>query len=171
MLGVRCEGACAAMRISKKSLPRNGLTNLIMEPVLYGSRCSPSPKASSGETTRTAARPGCLPRRRGPRARDQAHPPRLNGCKFVLRRACKPRRRLTSCTRLGRRPPRAAREDQPERQSAKRVQKNQADETGREGQRSAIWRTDHEADRRNIKKQTVRSDWRRQLESYTENRG
>ena len=53
--------------ISKKPRPRSGLTNL------HGSRCSP--RASSGGTTRSAARPGLLLRRRGPRARDQAHPP------------------------------------------------------------------------------------------------
>ena len=56
------------------------------------------------------------------RVLDQAHPPRLDRCEFVLRRACKPRRRFTSRTRLGRRPPRAARQAQPARRSAKRVQ-------------------------------------------------
>ena len=40
-------------------------------------------------------------------------------------------------------------------------QKNQADETGR-GQRSAIWKTNHAADRGNVQIQTVRSDWRGQ---------
>ena len=114
LLGVRCEGACAAMKISKKPWPRYSLTNL------HGSRCSP--RASSGGTTRAAARPGRLPRRRGPRARNQAHPPRLDRCEFVLRRGCKPRRRLTSRTRLSRPPPRAARQEQPARQSGKGVQ-------------------------------------------------
>ena len=40
------------------------------------------------------------------------------------------------------------------------LQKNQADETGRGGHRRANWRTGHAADRANIKKQTVWSDWR-----------
>ena len=39
-------------------------------------------------------------------------------------------------------------------------QTNEADGTGRGGHRSAIWRTGHAADRANIQKQTVRSDWR-----------
>ena len=39
-------------------------------------------------------------------------------------------------------------------------QTNEADETGRGGHRSAICRTGHAADRANIQKQTVRSDWR-----------
>jgi len=67
LLGVRCEGACAAIWISKKPWPRYGLTNL------HGSRCSS--RASSGGTTQSAARPGRLLRRRGPRVRDQEHPP------------------------------------------------------------------------------------------------
>ena len=95
------------MRISKKPWPRYSSTNL------HGSRCSP--RASSGGTTRAAARPGRLPRRRGPLARNQARPPRPDRCKLLLLRACKPRPRLTSRTRRGRRPPRAARQDQPAR--------------------------------------------------------
>ena len=39
-------------------------------------------------------------------------------------------------------------------------QMNEADEIGRGGRRSAIWRTGHAADRANIQKQTVRSDGR-----------
>ena len=39
-------------------------------------------------------------------------------------------------------------------------QKNQADETGRGRHRRAIQRTGHAADRANIQKQTVQSDWR-----------
>ena len=40
--------------------------------------------------------------------------------------------------------------------------KNQAAETGRGGHGSAIWWTDHEADRANIQKQTDLGDWRDQ---------
>ena len=40
------------------------------------------------------------------------------------------------------------------------LQKNQVDETGQGGHRSAIWRTGHAADRANIQKQTVLGDWR-----------
>ena len=36
----------------------------------------------------------------GPLAHDQVHPPRLEKCEFVLRRACKQRRRLKSRTQL-----------------------------------------------------------------------
>ena len=71
------------------------------EPVLYGLRCSS--RASLGGTTRAAARPlaGRLLRRRGPRARDEAHDdaahlPPPDRCELVLRRACKQRHRLTS---------------------------------------------------------------------------
>ena len=96
------------------------MTLIILQPPLYGLKCSC--KVLSGGTTRAAGLPGRLPRRRGPCARNQARPPRLDRCKFVLLRACKPRRRLTSRTRRGRRPPRAARQDQPAGQSAKRVQ-------------------------------------------------
>ena len=38
--------------------------------------------------------------------------------------------------------------------------KNEADETGRGGHRSAILRTGHAANRANIQKQTVQSHWR-----------
>ena len=65
--------ACAAMRSSKKPWPRYSMTLIMMEPVLYGLRCSS--RARSGGTTRAAARPGRFLRRRSPRARDQAHPP------------------------------------------------------------------------------------------------
>ena len=74
--GVRCGEACVAMRSSKKPWPRYIMTLIMMEPVLYGSRCSS--RESSGGTTRAAARPGRLLRRRSPRARDQAHPPPLD---------------------------------------------------------------------------------------------
>ena len=46
------------------------------------------------------------------------------------------------------------------------LQKNQADETGLGGHRSAIWRTCHAADRANIQTQTVQSDWRGQSRSW-----
>ena len=39
-------------------------------------------------------------------------------------------------------------------------QRNEADETGRGGHRSATWRTGHAADRATFQKQTVRSYWR-----------
>ena len=39
-------------------------------------------------------------------------------------------------------------------------QKNQADETCRGGHSRAKWRTGHAADRANINKKTVLSDWR-----------
>ena len=93
------------------------MTRIILQPAPYGLKCSL--KVLSGGTTRAAAR---LPRRRGPLARNQARPPRPDRCKLLLLRACKPRPRLTSRTRRGKRPPRAARQDQPARQSAKRVQ-------------------------------------------------
>ena len=118
--GVRCGGACAATKSSRKPWMRYGLTRIILQPPRYGLKCSS--KALSGGTTRAAARQGLLPRRRGPRARNQAHPPRLDRCEFVLRRGCKPRRRLTSRTRLGRRPPRAARQEQPAPRVRKGVQ-------------------------------------------------
>ena len=73
---VRCGGACAATRISKKPWSRYSLTNLMTESVLYGLRCSS--RASSGGTMRAAARPGRLLRRQGPHGRDQAHPPLLD---------------------------------------------------------------------------------------------
>ena len=38
--------------------------------------------------------------------------------------------------------------------------KNEADESGRGQHRRAIWRTGYAADRADIRKQTVRSDWR-----------
>ena len=41
----------------------------------------------------------------------------------------------------------------------KASQKNQAHETGRGQHKSAIWRMGHAADRANIQKQTVLSDW------------
>ena len=60
-------------------------------------------------TTRAASRPGRLRRRRSPHARDRAHAPHRDRWEFFLRCASKPRRRLMSRTRLGRRPPQAAR--------------------------------------------------------------
>ena len=81
---------------------RYGLTQTILLPRLYGLKCSC--KVLAGGTTRAAARPGRLSRLWGPHARNQACPPRMDRCKFMLLRACKPRRRLTSRTRRGRRP-------------------------------------------------------------------
>ena len=78
---------------------RYGLTRIIIEPDFNGLKCSS--EASLGRTTRIAARPGRLPHRWGPLARDQAHPSRLDRGELVLRHACKPRRRVMPRTGLG----------------------------------------------------------------------
>ena len=68
--GVQCWGACVATRISRKPWPRYSLTNLMMDPVFYGLRCSS--RASSGGTTLAAMRPGLLLLlRQGPRRRER----------------------------------------------------------------------------------------------------
>ena len=65
--------ACAATEILKKPWPTYGMTQIMLQPVIYASGLRSSSEASSGGTALAAVQPGSLPRRRGPLTRDRGH--------------------------------------------------------------------------------------------------